>query len=137
MLKSAARWCVKGITHNFEPSTTVFDLLADGETIAVYPGASDAHTVLLDSRMITRLHDCLADDVAVEVTGLPVGSLRPRLGLRAVQLPTATKGPIELYAKRPLTDFRVIYHKNSLVALRETIAELADALPLAARPAER
>ncbi|CRK61787.1 hypothetical protein [Alloactinosynnema sp. L-07] len=128
MHKFASRWCVKGMTPAYGPCTTVFDLLVDLETIAVYPGATDAHAVLLNADKITRLNDHLSDDIAVEVNGLSVGSTQPRLGLRPVQLPTAPRGPIELYAKRPLSSIQVIYHKNSLVALRETIAELARVL---------
>jgi hypothetical protein len=124
----ACRWCVKGITRSYHSCTTVFDLSVDRRTITVYPGAVDSYTVLLDRPLITRLHEFLAEDAPIVVTGLRIDGNRRQLGLRPCRLPTAQSGPIELFVQLPTKGIRVIYHQEPLVALRETFAEMAEAI---------
>jgi hypothetical protein len=129
MPEFACRWCVKGITPDFWNSTTIFDLSVDRRTITVYPGGSDRHTVLLDRTLVTRLHEFLVDDAPVMVTGLRIDGYRRQLGFRPYQLPIAPTGPVEMFVHVPTkADVQVIYHKESLIALRETFAEMADAI---------
>lgn len=128
MRRFACRWCVKGITPTFWSCTTVFDLSADRRSIAVYPGATEYHTVLLDRPLVTRLHESLADDTPVEVTGLRIDGPRRRLGLRPARLPTAQSGPVELYTVGPKSGIQIIHHLQPLLALRETFAEMAAAV---------
>lgn len=128
MQRFACRWCVKGITPTFGACTTVFDLSTDRRRISVYPGATDYYTVLLDKSLVTRLHECLADDAPVEVTGLRIGAERRSLGIRLYRLPTAHSGPVALYASTPKARIQVIYQRESLLALKEAFAEMATAV---------
>ncbi|MGH3858383.1 hypothetical protein [Actinokineospora sp.] len=132
---------VKASTPELALCTTIFDLLPNGRSLAVYPGATSTYALRLDRAAIDMLADTLACRAACAVPALHPVHGRRLLALRPFTMPHEPSwtdrpanappylGPMELSLDLPGGNgTRVLFRREHLLALTDTLAEIQQSL---------
>ncbi|MGQ0839279.1 hypothetical protein [Actinokineospora sp.] len=138
--KFACRWSIKAFTPEFTFCTTLFDLLPNRRHVVIYPAAVSRFSVRLDRTAVEMLGATLETRDACAVLALHPLHGNRLLGLRPLTEPKVPAwsdrpadappylGPMELYLELPDDGIRVLFLRERLYTLTDTLAEIRQAL---------
>ncbi|GLZ39687.1 hypothetical protein [Actinokineospora sp. NBRC 105648] len=113
------RWCVKGLSEDGAPITTIFDLATDRRSVVMRPGAIDTFSLRLWSDSLETLA------MACATTGThAVSGAHPRCGSRTLTIRTSSGPAVTFTASVPQARLLIAYRGRHLSAITNAVAEI-------------